>query len=285
MLTINTKNKIEFSKEQIDQYKRDGVVYLESFYDLEAEILPIKKDIYRIISMLIDQYKLPVNQDEFSVENFDSGLIEMVKHHRKIVGILYDAVKKIPSYIRLASSPKHDILAKCLIGTDFFGFANRGYGMRMDNPNEDVYLTQWHQDYVSQLCAPKGIVLWSPLRNVTYEVGPVQMCPGSHTDGIFPIVRDGDGSYGLKLKNEEELLKKYAIIVPEVKVGDMVVIDYLTLHASTANRSKFTRWAMISRYFDFLDDTGKAHGWKGGLQEGNSFETIHPELSEIIASA
>lgn len=285
MLTINTKDKIEFTKEQLEQYHQDGVVYLKSFYDLETEILPIQKDIYKIISLLIEQYKLPVTQEPFSPDNFDSGLTDMVKNHRKIVGVLYDAVKKIPSYVRLSSNPKHDIVAKYLIGTDFFGFANRGYGMRMDNPNEDVYLTQWHQDYVSQLCSPSGIVLWSPLRDVTAEVGPVQICPGSHRNGIFPIVRDGAGSYGLKLKNEEELLKKYSIVIPEVKVGDLVVIDYLTLHASSANRSKFTRWAMISRYFDFLDETGRSYGWKGGLQEGNSFENIHPELSEVIIPA
>lgn len=39
---------------------------------------------------------------------------------------------------------------------------------------------------------------------------------------------------------------------------------------------------MISRYFDFLDPVGISYGWKGGLQEGNSFEKIHPELSEVI---
>jgi hypothetical protein len=39
---------------------------------------------------------------------------------------------------------------------------------------------------------------------------------------------------------------------------------------------------MISRYFDFLDESGRSYGWKGGLQEGNSFENIHPELSEVI---
>ena len=282
MLRINTKSEIKFSKQQLEQYHKDGIVYLESFYDIETEILPIQKDIYKIISILIEQYKLPIKQKSFSSENFDSGLVEMVKNHREVVGVLYDAVKKIPSYVRLSSSSKHDIIAKELIGTDFFGFANRGYGMRMDNPNEDIFLTQWHQDYVSQLCSKNGIVLWSPLRNVTAEIGPVQICPGSHKSGVFPIVRDGAGSYGLKIKNEKELLNQYTIVVPEVKVGDLVVIDYLTLHASSANRSNFTRWAMISRYFDFLDESGRSYGWKGGLQEGNSFENIHPELSEVI---
>ena len=33
------------SKEQLNQYEKEGFVYLSSFYDLENEILPIQKDI------------------------------------------------------------------------------------------------------------------------------------------------------------------------------------------------------------------------------------------------
>jgi ectoine hydroxylase-related dioxygenase (phytanoyl-CoA dioxygenase family) len=174
-------------------------------------------------------------------------------------------------------------LAQILLGTDFVGFANRGYGIRMDHPNEDKFLTQWHQDYVTQLCSQRGIVLWSPLRDVTLDVGPVMLCPRSHREGIFPIVRDGGGSYGLKIKDVGKIVDRYPSIIPEVKTGDLVVIDYMTLHSSLPNRSPGTRWAMISRYFDFLEKTGISHGWKGGLQEGNSFERVHPELSEIKA--
>jgi len=124
---------------------------------------------------------------------------------------------------------------------------------------------------VSQLCSPKGIVLWSPLRDVTLDMGPVRLCPSSHHDGIFPIVRDGGGSYGLKIKDEEKTIARYPSISPEVSIGDLVVIHFLTLHCSSPNRSRKTRWAMISRYFDFLEPTGISQSWKGGLQEGNSF--------------
>ena len=112
-------------------------------------------------------------------------------------------------------------------------------------------------------------------------MGPVEFCPRSHKEGIFKVLKDGEGSYGLKIKDEQEVIKKFESTIPEVKAGDMVIINYLVLHRSSPNRSKYTRWAMISRYFDFLDPVGISYGWKGGLQEGNSFEKIHPELSEI----
>lgn len=269
------------SQKDIEQFKNEGFLYIPSFYNLETEILPIQKDIYQLIHILIKEHNLSIIQEPFSSQSFDSGLEELLRNYRPLVSQIYDAVKKIPSYVRLACLQKNEEVARILLNSKFVGFANRGYGIRMDNPFEDMFLTQWHQDYVSQLCAKNGVVLWSPLRDVTSDMGPVEFCPGSHRDGIFKVLRDGDGSYGLKIKNEEQIVRKYDSLVPEVKVGDMVIIDYLLLHRSTPNRSKHTRWAMISRYFDFLDPIGISYGWKGGLQEGNSFEKIHPDLSEV----
>jgi len=281
MLNIKDNYGFNLSIQDLRQFQTDGFLYIERFYDLTTEILPIQKDIYRIIGIIIKEHKLPIEQKPFSSEEFDAGLPEIITKYRSCASILYDAVKKLPSYVRLSNCNKHEDLAKILLNTEFPGFANRGYGIRMDHPNEDKFLTQWHQDYVSQLCAQKGIVLWSPLRDVTLEMGPVRLCPTSHSDGIFPIVRDGDGSYGLKIKDEEKIVARYPSIAPEVSSGDLVVIDFMTLHCSTPNKSKRTRWAMISRYFDFLEPVGISHGWRGGLQEGNSFEQVHPELTEI----
>ena len=197
---------------------------------------------------------------------------------------MYDAVKKLAPYVRLACSEKNELLSCNVLKTKTIGFHHRGYGMRMDHPNRDETLTQWHQDYVSNLCSMKGIVFWSPLRFTSLEIGPVEICVGSHKEGVFKILKNGDGSYGLKIKNEQNIITKFRSVIPEVYPGDLVIIDYLTVHRSSPNRSKFTRWAMISRYFDFLDQTGISYGWKGGLQEGNSFERIHPDWTEFNGS-
>lgn len=266
---------------EVSFFRENGFLYVSGFYDYETEIREIHRNIFDLIGLIADQHGIPLGPRTFSAENFDSGLPYLVKHHRSLVGVLYDAVKKLPSYVRLACCGKHDIYARELLGSSFVGFANRGYGIRMDNPGEDHYATQLHQDYVSQLCSQRAAVIWSPLRDTTSDMGPVVLYPGSHRDGVFPIAKVEAGSRGLVIADEQELIRRYPAVAPTVRVGDCVFVDFLTLHESGRNRTDRTRWAMISRYFDFLDPSGRSIHWKGGLQEGNSFEKIHPEFCRM----
>jgi hypothetical protein len=267
------------SNAEKDYFLEYGSLYIKGFYDYDSEIRPIQKDIFDLIELLAEQYKITLPHRSFSPDRFDDGLALMVRDHRPVVAVLYDAVKKLPNYVRLAASPKHDLYCRALLDSKFVGFANRGYGIRMDNPGEDSYSTQLHQDYVSQLCSQNGAVLWSPLRDVTRELGPVVYYPGSHRSGVFPILKLSHGSRGLVIDGAEDIAARYKAVQPEVWVGDCVVIHALLLHESGRNVSDHTRWSMISRYFDFTDASGRAINWKGGLQDGNSFEQVHPELT------
>ena len=127
---------MSISQKIIDQYNKDGFVNIPSFYDLKTEILPIQKSIYQLISILIKQHKLSITQEPFSPLTFDSGLYMLLENHRPLVSQIYDAVKKIPSYVKLACSTKNEQVARVLLNTEFIGFASHGYGIRMDNPFE-----------------------------------------------------------------------------------------------------------------------------------------------------
>jgi hypothetical protein len=273
---INFKSEI-----LLEQFSTEGYLHIKNFYNIDSEILPIQRDIYRLIGIILNSIKEPISRSNFSTETFDDGLQFIVKNHRHLASILYDSLKKLPSYCRLANCEKHQEIAEFLMPGSFVGYANRGFGIRMDHPEEDRFLTHWHQDYVTQLCSPRGIVFWSPLRTVTKEMGPIQLCPKSHVSGIRPISIVGDGSEGLRITNEKTTIGMYDSICAEVSVGDMLILDFLTLHRSTQNASHKTRWAMISRYFDYLNPTSIANGWKGGIQEGISFKTMHPDLVTI----
>jgi hypothetical protein len=273
----------EPSHEEADFFAEHGFLYVENFYDVQTEVDPIRRDIFDLIGLISGRHRIALGRREYGQVEFDSGLQGLIAEHRPLVGVLYDAVKKLPNYLRLACVDKHDRYCRTLLGTAFVGFANRGYGIRMDNPFEDQYSTQLHQDYVSQLSSQNAVVTWSPLRDVTPELGPIMIYPGSHRSGVFPILKTSDGSRGLVLADEEKLIHSYQGIAPDVRVGDCLFLHFLTLHESGQNRSDKTRWSMLSRYFDFTHPSGVAINWKGGLQEGNSFETIHPELMQFHA--
>lgn len=263
--------------ERLRAWKRDGFLLLKDFYNFDTEILPIQREIYKLISRIAHRLNRPIQKFPFSSKAFDDGLQLLIEEHREEASLLYDTVKKLPAYVSLVCGEKNIALAKKLLNSDLVGFAPRGYGMRMDHPFSDEYITQLHQDYTSQLGSPRGVVFWSPLREVDRKLGPVVLFPGSHKLGILPIEVVSKGSYGLRIQNELELKEKFISIAPELNPGDLLVADYLLLHESSPNRGTKTRWAMISRFFDFTEDIGTGYGWKGGLSEGNSFADMHPD--------
>lgn len=269
---------------QIDDFRRNGVLIIKDFYSLNFDIGPIQHAIYDIIGLVIAKYKLPILRSEFSPSCFDAGFQELISINRSYGSEVYDAVKQIPAFIRLVGYSAHEQLFRELRPGSIPAVAAGGYGMRIDNPNEDRFRANWHQEYPAQLRSLDGVVYWTPLVPITEELGPVEFCPGSQIEGPISVyTQDKDhpekaGAYSLTLKDEEALLKKYPHISPLTNPGDLVIIDFLVLHASGRNTSGRSRWSMQLRYFNFKEPTGLAHGWKGSYAAGVDFKKVHPEL-------
>ncbi|MFC5448772.1 phytanoyl-CoA dioxygenase family protein [Paenibacillus aestuarii] len=272
------------SKDQVNQFFKDGFLKIESFYDKQKDIEPIQYHIYCIIGLLLKKYNIDFQQLPYSSLDFDSGYQELIAADRKIGGEVYDALKHVPSFLRLVCNEKHDAIVAQLRQTTLPGIANGGYGIRIDNPKEEKYRAGWHQDYTSQFRSLDGIVFWSPLIKITEELGPVQLCTGSHKDGLVPVhaqdprYPDKSGAYGLVFKDEANLVRRYPIAAPLSEPGDLILIDYQTIHASGYNNSNRSRWSMQMRYFNYEEPTGIRIGWKGSFAAGNAIKEIHPEL-------
>jgi ectoine hydroxylase-related dioxygenase (phytanoyl-CoA dioxygenase family) len=63
--------------------------------------------------------------------------------------------------------------------------------------------------------------------------------------------------------------------------GDLIVMDFLTLHQSGQNLSDRPRWSMQFRYFNFSDPVGQKLNWAGAFSQGKSFNDILAEISSI----
>jgi ectoine hydroxylase-related dioxygenase (phytanoyl-CoA dioxygenase family) len=119
---------------------------------------------------------------------------------------------------------------------------------------------------------------------LTPELGPVRLCVGSHLNGAVPVyTRDPHnpektGAYALILQDEPSLIARYEQVAPLTSPGDLVIIDFLTLHASGLNSGERSRWTMQFRYFNFNEPVGMGHGWKGSYAAGVDFAEVHPEL-------
>lgn len=272
------------SPTQVKEFRKNGVLVVSDFYDKKAIVEPIQKGVYDIVGLLIDKYTLDIDRPAFSPETFDAGYRELIATDRGYGGEVYDAVKQIPAFMRLVSSHLHEDLFRELRASSIPGLAAGGYGIRIDNPYEDKFKANWHQEYPAQLRSPDGIVFWTPLLTVSEDMGPVEFCLCSHVDGAVPVLTrdprnpEKQGAYSLTLENESELIEHYEHIAPLTKPGDLVIIDFMTLHASGDNRSDRSRWTIQFRYFNYNDATGIGHGWKGSYAAGVDFRSVHPEL-------
>jgi Phytanoyl-CoA dioxygenase (PhyH) len=272
------------TSEQVSKFAKDGIVVLEGFYDIDKDIKPIQQGIYDVIGQVMRRHHVNDDRSPFSKETFDVGYQKLIGQNRAWGGEVYDAVKQIPSFMRIVSNYSNEMIVKELRRDSIPGLAAGGYGIRIDNPNEDKFRAMWHQEYPAQLRSLDGIVFWSPLVDVTEELGPVVVCPGSHREGPLPVF-DADpdsakrtGAYALMLHRENEILSRYNTIAPRTSPGDLILMDFLLLHASGRNVGKRSRWSMQFRYFNFAEETGRSHGWKGSYAAGVDFKLVHPEL-------
>jgi ectoine hydroxylase-related dioxygenase (phytanoyl-CoA dioxygenase family) len=273
------------SKAQVDEFNQNGLLVIRGFYDLDRDVIPIQRDIYELIGLVVGKCGLAIERPPFDSATFDAGFQQLIAHDRRLGSEIYDAVKQIPAFVRLVSSEKNQDLFRQVRGRSLPAIAGGGYGIRIDNPNEESFRAPWHQEYPAQLRSPDGVVMWSPLVEMTEALGPVEFCVGSHLLGIIPVsTRDPDnpnksGAYALRLKNEAQLISSYPRVAPLTKPGDLVLVDFLTLHTSGFNVSDRSRWSMQFRYFNFRNPTGIRIGWKGSFAAGVDFRTVHPDLA------
>ncbi len=279
---------LKISDEQIHDFRSSGWMVVKGFYDVEREISPILKGIWEISHAIAKRHSLKIDRRPFSIETFDQPYYEIKAHSRAFAAEVYDLIKLIPAFIRLIGSEKNEALFRALRPEALVGVGRGSFGIRIDNPGEEKYATLWHQDYLSHFGSVDGLVLWAPLVPVSEEMGPVKLLRGSHIGGIRPMsIRDHSISSqsrdfqvyanNFAISNENNLSNEFEVEAPTSDLGDLVAIEYLTIHKSGVNHGKRARWTMQHRLFNFLDSTGMKIGWHGGFAVGTNPAKIYPE--------
>ena len=257
-------------------FKKNGFLYIKNFYK-KNQILNCKKEIFNLLQIFLDKNNLKVKKNYFSNKNFDNGLLLLTKNKRQSAGIFYDVLKKLPSLVSLATDKKVFSFSKKILETNFVGFANNSWGFRLDHPTEKKYLTNLHQEIVTQLTSMKGLVFWTPFQKCLKKMGPPIFYPNSHKFGIYQLKKNKKVSYGFSIKNEKLLEKKFTPHQLSVDEGDCLIMDYLLLHKSAFNKSNKTRWSLLMRTFDFKDKTAIKNNWPSGINSGIKVDKVFPE--------
>jgi hypothetical protein len=273
------------SSELRDEQRRDfldeGMLVIRNFFDLESEIRPIQRGIYEVIGLVAQRHGVDIDRELFAGDNFDSGYLELIANRRDLGGEVYDLVKQIPAFLRLVASVRTEKLFRSLRNTDVPGIGTASYGIRIDNPFEEKFRSQWHQEFLFQPQSLDGIVFWTPLVPVTDPLGPVVICRKSHRDGLCVYNKgkayaEKTGAYRIGIDDEEQVVSRYPKVAPLSSPGDLILMDFLTIHQSGFNVSQRSRWSIQYRLFNYRDETGMRIGWKASVTAGSDVERIFP---------
>jgi hypothetical protein len=266
----------------IEGFEENGVAVLPGFYDFEREIAPIREGARLIVELVARTHGVvaPVSTPE---EAMSQGYLAVARANRAWGGEIYDAVKQIPAFVALVSNRRNVELFESIRRGAIAGVAAGGFGIRIDAPGEEKFRAPWHQEFPAQLRSLDGIVFWSPLLSVVPEMGPVEVAVGSHREGVVPVYEDDEGvgktgAYALHLDGEQERIARYARVAPLTTPGDLLLMDFLTLHRSGQNVSDRPRWSMQFRLFNFNDPVGLRMAWRGAFAAGASIADLPPEL-------
>ena len=205
----------------------------------------------------------------------------MIAHDRALGARVYDAVKQIPAFIRLVASTKHEAVVRQVRATDQPAVVAGGYGIRIDNPQEEKFRAAG-----IRITSPNSQSRWvgvlesargddSRTRRWNFVSDHIEMVAGTEMDEANP---DKTGAYGLTLVDEEARVANYKKTAPLTEPGDLVLVDFLTLHRSGKNVSDRSRWSLQLRWFNFVEPTGRKLGWPGAYAAGKDLRAVHPEL-------
>ncbi|OCW56910.1 phytanoyl-CoA dioxygenase family protein [Hoeflea olei] len=263
-------------------FDAEGYLLIKGFFDLEEDIVPIQRDAYEIIGLVAQRHGIALDRIPFDPASFDRDYHRLLETDRRHASEIYDLVKQIPSFLRLISHRKSESLFKALRDTDHAGIGAASYGIRIDNPNEDKFRSHWHQEFLFQPQSMDGIVFWTPLVPVRQDMGPVIILPRSHRDGLCVYSRGTtyagkQGAYQIGIHDEDAVVSKYEQIAPLTEPGDLVLMDFLTIHGSGENRSTRARWSVQGRFFNYRDPVGMKIGWKAAITAGTDVEAVFPD--------
>lgn len=268
---------MEKNKKILNFYNKNGFYVFKNYYKKKV-IEDFKKNIFYISSKLYSN-KTKEKIIKYQSKKFDYYVLKSKKNQfDDISSAIYNSCKKISTFYEIISNKKTLNICRYLMQSKHIGILNRGYGVRIDYPNDKFWKARLHQDYTSQFGSPNGIVIYSAFDNVSKNKGPVILYVGSHKNGIYKT------KVNIKKIKQKKTYDPYYVDISNFKLGsfkkfnlilnekDMAVFDFKLLHKSGHNYSKNIRWSAIHRVFDLTNKEALNNFFKGGMNEGNFFK-------------
>ena len=209
--------------------------------DIKREIVEVRKKILSLFDMIA------VAHDAGRVRN-DEEMIELYSGPNKVLWrAVHDHLPDIPQISSLANHPAILKVANTC-GIREPASTNGKPVILINVPGERGREFPNHQDFpFDPGGSENSLAIWIPLQDITMEIGPVELIPGSHKYGILS---HGDNVDVKKVKLE--LPDGVGNFQPATaKVGQALALSSFTVHKSGQNDTK--KGVKMSLHFRYRD--------------------------------
>jgi ectoine hydroxylase len=230
------------SIEQIQQYERDGYLFVTGFLD-EEETRLLQETCRG--DALMQKNAMDVRDSAGRRTN-----LSLWNHPGDdIYGMIARSEKMVDSVEQLVGSEVYHYHSKLSAKEPRVGGA-----------------WEWHQDYgywyKNGCLFPDMISVFLAIDRCTKENGCIQVLKGSHKMGRIDHGFSGEQT-GADLERVEQAKKRMELVYGEMEPGTALFFHCNTLHTSDANLSEHPRWGMICCYNARHNDPTKKHHHPG----------------------
>lgn len=252
-----------------EQFEADGAVVIGGV--LEPELLNRFTDSIRLLLHKQLQQATADNQPFYKdTRSLDELHRTLCSVDRQRGGYVYDAIQWLPEYLEILSTSGLVSASKILLGTERVISPPILSWVRIDRSGEQRNSFPWHQDYTYNLASQPTITAWMPLLDITKEMGPLTVIPGSHNFHHPVEVHESERYAAIANVNIEELDAQSITVTP--RVGEALFFHDLLLHRSGANQSDKARWVLNARWASLDDPAYTERGWQ--FRKERSFDLL-----------
>jgi hypothetical protein len=175
----------------------------------------------------------------------DSDLASLYSTKKELWIAAADQLPYLPESLSQVGHPRLLELAT-LAGIRMPAVSGYGVPLLINMPYDDPRLYSAHQDITFIPGSLNGITIWVPLQDTDLELGPLEVVPGSHRNGIL----ETNGASDVK---NSKLLNPYpegAFVPIPTKRTQCIIFSKFLVHRSGRNRTPGVRFSLQYRYND-----------------------------------
>ena len=240
--------------------------FRENGYLIKRNIVPIElhKELFYVFFDLASNYikKKKIKFDNLkSVENInypshinelDNMLITILKFDKNLLGEIYDIISYTSSFLKIVSLKEVEEEVKKILSLDnlntIYSWKHR---VRIDPPRDERRTYGWHQEIFYTIPEVKFIQTWCPIiRNTHKNNGTLEICPGSHKEGIAKQSWNEIDGRAVQILVDEKIVSKYKKLTISMNTGDMMFFDPHLFHRSGSNISDEVRFSLVGMWND-----------------------------------